>query len=306
MLIVGLLLMVGLLLWLDPTPVDTVTLYRSNTTAIVANTILSLEVMLAVGYPGDYEHTIELYQVTSTCSNLPTLDKTYTQMGYNFSAANLTTYYALAGSSIVFDVCGSHNSTNSYPKRLEVVIVKSLEDLQFTETILNFYRSFYRSFYFLPGIDGEWTCRKFVFNIDAYDYYTVIFLPLPSTAVFNYTVTYNIKSVDLTKAPIGLTSTLRKNRERWTLPVKRGFDLNHDSCVVASIENAVDTSIRNVHIKTHCNANENYINGQYVVIASLVYFIVGCVIIFTLGFYLPLRKKGVSFSVQDLLFDDET
>ena len=300
MLIVAALLSSGLIFWLYPTPVDTVTLYRSNTTAIVANTSLSLEVMLDVSYPGDYEHTIELYQVTSTCSNLPTLDETYTQMGYNFSAANLTTYYALAGSSIVFDVCGSDNSINSYPKRLEVVVVKSLEDLQSTETIL---QNFYRAFYFLPGIDGKWTCKKFVFDIDAYGYYTVIFLPLPSMAVFNYTMTYKIKSVDLTKTPIGLTSTLRNDQERWTLPVKRGFNLDHDSCIVASIENNVDTSIRNVHIQTHYNANENYNNGQYTVIASLVYFIIGCVIIFILC--LPFRKKGVRFPVQDLSVDDK-
>ena len=297
MLFVGVFLMVGLLLWLIPTPVDTVTLYQSNTTAIVANTSLSLEVMLDVSYPGDYEHTIELYQVTSTCSNLPTLDETYTQMGYDFSVANLTTYYALAGSSIVFDVCGSDNSTTSYPKRLEVVVVKSLEDLQSIETIL---QNFYQAFYFLPGTNGEWICKNVAVNIDKYDYYTVIFPPLPSTAVFNYSVKYNIKSVDFTKAQIGLTSTLRNDQERWTIPVKKGFDFDHGSCIVASIENNVDTSIRNVHIQTHYDANDSYDSGQYVVISSLIYFLLGTVVIIITAYWLSTNKrKSVSLVPGD-------
>lgn len=276
--------------------IDGVTLFWSNTTAILASPSHTLQIVQDVSYPGDWEHEIELFQVNSECADLPKVNHSFTQTGHDFVSINLTTEYALPGSSISILICGSTNFTVRQG-RLDLVIVKGLEDLRFTESIL---KNYYSSAYFSPGEDGLWKCKNFILNIESHDYYTLVFLPLPptSTAVFNYSVTYNILSVDISHTKIISRHTLYKDQDKWEfyLPWYKQYST---FCIIAIIWNTVHQSIRNLHIKVNyasASSIEAYKAGVSVVIASLSYFVIGTIIIAIIRCIIPaIRKKRVSF-----------
>lgn len=288
--------MIGLIFVFLPTYVDNVTLYWSNTTAVVANSTTALQVVQDASYPGDFKHRIELYKMYTTCSDLPTFTETEIQTGNDFSSINFTTAYATAGSSITFNICGFMNSTTAHPlERLELMIVKGLEDLEYTEAIL---RNFYKCLYFLPGI-GEWSCKEVTVYTDDHDYYTVIFLPLPKIAVFKYSVTYAVKSIDLVRAPIDETYTLYKDQEKWEFPGTKLFDFSFKSCVVAKIVDSADTPVRKIHIRTHSidpGYYDLYEGGQVVILVGLLYFLTGIVVLLTTYTWcVCTRRKSVAF-----------
>ena len=238
-------LVLGLAFKLSQAPVDTATPYLSNTTAVVANSsqVHALQVIQDAGFPGDNEHEIDLYRVKSQCSELATFSDSYIKEGNNFTSINSTTTYAWTGSILTLHICGSTNQSTQ--KWLDAIIVKGLDDLQFTEK-----ESLYKGLHFSSGINGEWKCTEEKINTDDPNYYTMIFLPRAAADHdhFNYSVTYDIKSADLAQLPI--TATLHKDQDKWVAPQPSWFRKNF--CVIGTFKNVPDTSVNGrVHIRTH-------------------------------------------------------
>ena len=298
-LLVGFFLIPGLIVKFITDYVDPATLYMSNTTAVVANSTraFSLQVIQDAGFPGDDEHEINLYRVKAECNELMTLTDKYTEVGDDLTFINITTTYAWTGSSIMFRICGSTNESTQFQRRLDTLIVKSLEDLQFAETILH---NFYKGFYFLPGINGEWMCRDETVDIDDPDYYTIIFLPRSIEDSFNYSVTYSIASIDLTQLQDPITATLHKDQDKWDAPEPSWFE--YDFCVIAALKNMCNNSIRSyVHIQTRYNDAAIPGFGEGFIIGALILGLLGtisiCSVVITCNYC--SRKKNVTF------FDDD-
>ena len=138
------------------------------------------------GYPGDFDHEIIVYQVDSQCSEIQAQEETYTLSGIDFSLINGTTTYALAGSSMTYNICGSSNSSYQ-SERLELALLNSLKALQSPS------RDYHKFYYFTHGTDGNWTCKQVKYNMDKHGYYTPAFLTVPQEAVYTYSVTYQRK-----------------------------------------------------------------------------------------------------------------
>lgn len=170
------------------------TLYQSNTTLFLFDgddyALHSLTVTQDSDHPGNFDHNIILYQHKSKCSNLPILNTSNTVAGSDFSTISEIPIYALAGSSMTFNICGSTNST--YPiERLELVLNYGLEALQ------SLSQDYHNFSYFLPGTGGEWTCKKVTFHLNKDGYYTTRFLTKPTSAIFNYSVTFFHQQIDV-------------------------------------------------------------------------------------------------------------
>ena len=275
---------------------NTTTLYWSNTTAIVANSsrAFSLQVVQDASFPGDNANEIDLYRVKSKCSELETSTDNYIEVGSDLTFINVTTTYAWMGSSITFHICGSTNQSIPFQRRLDAVIVKGLDDLQFTETFLY---NFYKGLYFFPGVDGEWMCTNEMVQINDPDYYTIIFLPQSTADSFNYSVTYNIQSVDLAQLQDSITATLHKDQDKWDVPGPPLFET--DICVIGTLKNryTYDTLAKSrVHIRTHYASDATpRLGAIFLIIASLLGLLGTTLIISVVVLYKCCWKKSVSF-----------
>ena len=178
-----------------------------------------LRVTEDTGHPGDFDHEIILYRVNSECSDLQIREETYDVRGTDLSLINGTTTYALAGSSMTYNICGSANSTYQ-TERLELVLLYGLEALQSPS------RDHDKFYYFHHGTDGEWTCKKVTYNIEDDGYYTPIFLTAPQEANFIFTTTFRYQFIKSLSLPF---YKLKMDKDYVQ------FFLTQHQCVVASI-----------------------------------------------------------------------
>ena len=239
--------------------------YLPNSTVIIANSS-SLQVIQDARHHGDYEHEIEIYQVNWECEKLPADYRVHTITGNdNFSSINGTTIYALTGSYITLRVCGSTNSTNLLP-RFEVAVVEGLEALQSPNTML---KDVFNFNFFYPGVNGEWRCKNVTFNIETFGYYTLVFLPQPEEARFNFSATFNHRFLNVSLLPVVRHYTLFEDQDGWHLPRTRWF--NKKLCFVAVIKNNPNAPQKSVHIRRIYISSLWYTVGQFeTVIGSLV------------------------------------
>ena len=182
---------------------------------------------------GDFYHNIEVYQVSSRCSDIPGTKHTYTKSGTNLTNINETTFYALPGFSVTFSICGRTNSTIE-PERLEIVLIQ----LPHSETID----------FLHPGTNNTWKCKTRKFTLTAPDYYTILFLPPTHPTNFEFNATYMVHEIDpdlLGKHSVA-NHTLHKDHDNETFPLTFGGAIY--SCFVATITHNPDTDKDIVHI----------------------------------------------------------
>lgn len=251
-------------------------LHRDNTTVILTQVhhffTKSLTVTQDTGYPGDTDHEIAVYRVNTKCSDLSAREQMYTVNGNDLSAINKTTLYLLAGSSITYSICGSTNQTRR-PERLELVLLDDLERAQSLENIAN---SFYKFAYFSTGRVGEKRCDKVPINIDTTGYYTTLFLPPPHPAHFEFNITYNVRTIDLTQLSIVSNHTLRVDQDSHEFPLEFGVK---SSCCVATIKKA---SKAYVHIQLDLKSHLELKVGLGVGSALLTVALVSTIVVFVL------------------------
>lgn len=116
----------------------------------------SLSVTEDTKYIGDFYRDIEVYQIDSTCNDLPTHKVISNVNGTDFSSINSTTLYALTGSYISLNICGITNHTVTELERLEIVLYK---DSQITAVE-----------FFHLGSDDEWQCKESTLLLDQLHY----------------------------------------------------------------------------------------------------------------------------------------
>ena len=242
---------------------STLALYQANSTVIIGNSSISLQVVQESNYPGDFEHEIEVYEVTLECNKLPVMEKDYVED--SLDSINGSTIYALAGSFITLKVCGSTNLTR-IPGRLEVLLVEGLESLASTATILE---DFYNFSFFYPGIGGDWLCKEETLKIEEYGYYTLVFLPQPAVAIFNCTAKYHLRILDVGLLPIRANQTLLKNLDEWRLTAVPRPPFTR-TCIIASIKDNPDYPSLNTHIRVSYHSYSAYRDGAYLAIVAFV------------------------------------
>ena len=188
----------------------------------------SVAVIEDVEHIGDFQHYIDVYQLDSKCSHVPGMKYTYNKTGTNLADINETTFYALAGFSMTFSICGATNSTKEL-ERLEIVLTASQSkpvDFDFLH----------------PGTNNTWNCKERTFHLNKPDYYTVLFLPPTHQTSFEFNATYRVNEIDPTHLHENSVAnhTLQKDMDSRTFPLKFGFT---HSCFVATIRDNPDTCL---------------------------------------------------------------
>ena len=216
---------------------DTLKCYE-NSSVVLAEIdhlfISSLSITEDTKHIGDFYRDIEVYQLDSTCDNLPTHKATFNFNGADFSSINGTILYALAGSSITLNICGTTNYTATELERLEVILYKDSQIMAFD--------------FFHMGSDDEWQCKESTLLLDQWGYYTIIFLPPTHKANFTYNATFTVSEID-SKQLYGraLTNdTLHVHQDTFKAPL--AFGATH-SCFVAAIKDSPRTLKQTVHIQ---------------------------------------------------------
>ena len=183
---------------------------------------------------GDFYHDIEVYQLGSTCDNLPTHKFISNVNGTDLSLINNTTLYALAGSSISLNICGMTNHTHTELERLDVVLYKDPQIITVE--------------FFHLGTDDEWQCKESKLLLDQWGYYTITFLPPTQEAKFMYNATFTMYEVDSKQLHRrALTNqTLHVHQDTFKVPLM--FGTTH-SCLVATIKDNPHTLRQTVHIQ---------------------------------------------------------
>lgn len=226
---------------------------RSNSTVVLfdqepSKTLQSLTVTEDTNHPGDFDHEIIVYQVDLSCGDIEVQEETYQQTGTDFSLINGTTSYALAGSSMTYNICGSTNSSYQ-SERLELVLLYGLEALQAPSTD---YDKFY---YFSYGTDGNWTCKEVTYNIENKGYYTPVFLTAPQEATFTYSMTYRQRFLN-EPLPLSLSDYILSNdKDRLAL---NGLSVGQHCFIATILENPTGTS-PHVHVHLSYEYNQHYI-----------------------------------------------
>jgi hypothetical protein len=230
MVVVSILVMIPLCYFIFYTAEDSrLILLRSNSTIILYDSDQNhdhdfsggLRVTEDTGHPGDFDHEIRLYIVDSECSGLEVTEEIQEIRGTDFSLINGTTTYALAGSSMTYNICGSANSTYQL-ERLELVLLDELEDLRSP------FRDSYHKFYYFPhGTHGNWECNQVIYSINKDGYYTPVFLTAPREANFVFTVSFQFRFI----ATLSLVPNYNLTADKQFVQ----FPLTQHHCVVASI-----------------------------------------------------------------------
>ena len=183
---------------------------------------------------GDFYRDIEVYQLDSTCNDLPTHKAISNVNGTDFSSINSTTLYALTGSSISLNICGTTNHTVTELERLEVVLYKDTQIMAVE--------------FFHPGSDDEWQCKESTLLLDQQGYYTITFLPPTHETKFMYNATFTVHEIDtkLLYSRALTNRTLHVHQDAFKIPL--AFGATH-SCFVATIKDSPHTLRQTVHIQ---------------------------------------------------------
>ena len=213
-----------------------------NTTVILTEVhhlfTLSLNVTEDTNHVGDFYRHVEIYQLDSKCNELPTRMKSITFTNNSeISSINGTTFYALAGSSIQFDICAvTTNYTMGELERLELIVYKDSESQPDGIT------------YFHVGTDGEWQCKESKLDLEEPGYYTIYFLPPTHEARFVFNATYNVREIDTEQLQERALKKhmLQSDQDNFVFSIK--FRDAH-SCFVATIEDNERSLKQTVHIQ---------------------------------------------------------
>ena len=250
--------------------------YHENSSVILAELnhfyTESLSVTEDTEHLNDYRHDIEVHHAECKCSDLVTTT-TYTINGSDFSP--IPTVYALAGSSISVQICGSTNVTTD-SERLEIVLSDQLEEPKFNQIP-------YKVNFFHPGLNGGQKCKDMIFDLPANGYYTLSFLH-PSTPIsFDFELTYNIRAIDSNLlAEHTITNyILHADQESYKFPMSHG---NKQSCFVAVIRDNPNTSKGDVHIQlNYGNRLDGLIAGAVVLSAVALIVLVLLIVMIALA-----------------------
>ena len=217
-----------------------------------------LSVMEDTEHLGDIHHDITVYQAESECSNLKNWI-TYTENGSNNSPTSTPTFYALAGSSVALFICGSTNST-VYSERLEIVLMNDVDN-PYTNDVP------YKVNFFDPGLDGKLNCKNIKFNLETKNYYSLSFLPPPTSMSFQYELTYNISVIDpnLLAEHAQASHTLHADQDSCNFTMSWG--INSFSCFVAVIRENPNALNKDVHIHLSYGNQQGGLIAGYIVIA---------------------------------------
>ena len=198
--------------------------------------ISSLSITEDTKHIGDFYRDVEVYQLDSACNNLPTRKAISNFNGADFSSINGSTLYALVGSSITLNICGTTNHTATELERLEVILYKDSQIMA-----IDFFHLGIRS-------DDEWKCKESTLLLDQWGYYTITFLPPTHEANFTYNATFTVSEID-SKQLYGkaLTNhTLHVHQDTFKAPL--AFGATH-SCFVAAVKDSPRTLKQTVHIQ---------------------------------------------------------
>lgn len=254
---------------------STTSLYHENTTVILAEVynlfISSLSVTEDTKHIGDFYRDIEIYQVDSSCTDLPTCIRQTSNIinESDISAMNGTTFYALAGSSVVYNICGITNHTTTELERLELLLHKqSLSEPIAVD-------------FFHVGTNGKWQCTMKTLDLDEPAYYTITFLPPTHEANFMFNSSYLLCEIDTTKVfgKSRFNHTLRVDQDtfEFVLELRPTY-----SCFVATIKDNPMTLKQTVHIQLRFSDRVDlYIIGGVLTTAFLIVTLtlaVACVI----------------------------
>jgi hypothetical protein len=216
---------------------DTLKCYE-NSSVVLAEVdhlfISSLSVTEDTKHIGDFYRDIEVYQLDSTCDNLPTHKAISNFNGDDFSSINSTTLYALAGSSITLNICGTTNYTATELERLEVVLYKDSQIMAVD--------------FFHLGSDDDWQCKESTLLLDQRGYYTITFLPPTHEANFTYNATFTVSEIDSKQLHGRALTNQTLHVHQDTFKARLAFGATH-SCFVAAIKDSPRTLIQTVHIQ---------------------------------------------------------
>ena len=218
----------------------------------------SMRVTQDTKHLGDFYRDIEIFHLDSGCSGLPTHDREPIAItnGNDFATINATTFYALGGSHISFDVCGKTNSTTTDRERLEMILQK---EQQARPASIDFFN---------VGISNEWLCTSTSLPIPEPGYYSITFLPPTHDAEFEFNATYNLNEIDTENLLKRATGNYTLHRDEETVKILLTYGAK-ESCVVATIHDNPTTLSQTAHIQIN------------ILKPTAVYIIVGGVLLFS-------------------------
>lgn len=225
-----------------------------------------LSVMEDTEHLGDIHHDITVYKTESKCRDLESWI-IYTVNGSNSSPTSTPTVYALSGSSIALSICGSTNLT-VYSERLVIVLMKDLDNPYTNEVP-------YKVNFFDPG---EQKCKNIKFDLQTNNYYSLSFLPPPTSMSFQYELTYNISVInpELLAERAQASHTLRADQDSCNFTLS--WDIKH-SCFVAVIGENPNALNKYVHIHLRYG---NQLGGLIVGLVLFVFSVVSIIIIISM------------------------
>lgn len=244
--------------------VSTMSLYYENTTAVLAEVhnlfTSSLRVTEDTKHIGDFYRDIEIHQVDFSCTDLPTRIRQMANITNesDISAINGTTFYALAGSSIVYSICGVTNYTTTELERLELLLHRQTLS---EPTVFDFFH---------VGTNGEWRCRTKTLYLDESAYYTTTFLPPRHVANFVFNVSYLLREIDSKKLYGRARSnhTLHMDQDTFEFVLELWSTY---SCFVATIKDNPMTLKQTVHVQLNfSNRVDLYITGGVLTTGFLI------------------------------------
>lgn len=243
----------------------TTSLYYENTTVILTEVghlfTSSLRVTQDTKHIGDFYRDIEIYQRDSSCSDLPTLRQTppITQYGTDISAINGTTFYALPGSSVTYNICAITNYTTTELERLELLLHKG----SLSQPIaIDFFH---------VGTNEKWQCKESTLHFDKPAYYVITFLPPTHEATFMFNATYDVREIDTEQLYETATANHTLRNDEDTSEFDNLKFSNTYSCFVATIKDNPHTLKQTVHIRLqHSMQKWLFIIGGLVIFAFLV------------------------------------
>ena len=227
-------------------------------------------------HQGDFQHDINIHWVESMCNVITNRTVFTIDSAVNTS---LPPFYALAGSSVFLEICGS-TSLTTYPERLEILLQDHLEEPNSIDTP-------YKVKYFEPGLNGEPVCKNVTFTLPQNNYYTLMFISPKTPMTFTFKLTYDLYviDVDLLAKHTSANFTLHADQESCSFTLSWG--IKH-SCFVAMIRENPNVFIDDVHIRL------TYGNRWYELIAGPILLLIFATAIIVLA--VAYRKVSHSTS----------
>ena len=244
--------------------------YQENSTVILTELnhffIQSLSVMEDTEHLDDFDHDVTIYQADTKCSDLVnTMVLTISESDQPIQR----TFYALAGSSVSLDICGTTN-LSTYPGRLNIILLNHLEESDSNELPYGFS-------FFEPGLKGEQKCKNVNFPLTASSYYTLSMPPPPPKIqmTFQFEVTYNIRAVDPNLLAQHTIANYMLHTDRDSCNFSMDLDLEY-SCFVAAINENPNAETKDVHIQlSYGNRLAGLIAGA-VILSVLIFVVMHC------------------------------